>query len=212
MGCSNNIVVIENKKKMISSSLKKKNNNSNSYISFEKQDIKNLNENTIIYINKNKNNKFKEKENYKKIMYEMHLKFRKLHGCSNKLDLDEFLNKLAQEYAKELTNSPKYLYYNNYTYKGEALGENIEISKGKIESDKLCNKWYKECENYKYNNKFQKETVHFTQMVWNNTKKVGFGFEMKDNIYYVVALYYPAGNIFNEFNNNVLKKIDDQKK
>ena len=188
-----------------------KNNYNNNNEDFNKNFI--VNENIYNKKNNTTNILLNEVENYKKIMYEMHLKFRKLHGCSNELSLDEFLNKLAQEYAKDLINNPKHIYYNNYTYKGETLGENIEISEGKINPYEICNKWYKESENYKYNkNKFQKETVHFTQIVWKKTENVGFGFEMKDNIYIAVALYYPAGNIFNEFDNNVLKKINDKTK
>ena len=216
MGCSGNIEEYD-KKRQLPLRGSKISKNSNTDFSFEKQIINNndnLQQNLKIKINKNRNDiedsiLLNKKKKYINIMHEKHLHFRNLHGCSNNLYLEDSLNELAQEYAKKLINSPNHIYYNNYTYKGEALGENIDISEGKINPEEICNKWYKESEIYKYTNKFQKETVHFTQIVWNNTKKVGFGFEMKDNIYSVVALYYPAGNIFNEFDKNVgIKKID----
>ena len=77
----------------------------------------------------------------------------------------------------------------------------------------ICDEWYKESENYNYKlNKFQKGTGHFTQMIWKDTKEVGFGLKKKDNINYVVAYYYPSGNIFNEFISNVNFPKDKGKK
>ena len=52
------------------------------------------------------------------------------------------------------------------------------------------------------------ETGHFTQVVWKNTKEVGFGVaSTKDKSRcYVVANYYPAGNYQGQFPKNVLRK------
>ena len=215
MGCSGEVIVNEKstKKKYFKSS----EINNSSDISYEKNRKTNIgiqNQNVSI-ININKKNKKKdseinvlseeEKSKYRKEMFDKHFNFRKNHGCSDDFKLDDHLNKIAQDYAKNIINSNNII-YNNYTYKGEALGENIAINKGKIDPNDICDQWYKEGDKYNYSNKFQKEAIHFTQIVWKNTKRVGFGFEIKDNIYYVVALYYPAGNIFNEFVNNVGKK------
>lgn len=68
----------------------------------------------------------------------------------------------------------------------------------------ICDEWYKESENYNYKlNKFQKGTGHFTQIIWKDTKMVGFGFRKKEHTNYVVAYYYPAWNIFKEFKSKV---------
>lgn len=37
--------------------------------------------------------------------------------------------------------------------------------------------------------------LHFTQMVWKGTKEVGYGLSKCGNTYYVVARYFPPGNI-----------------
>uniref|UniRef100_A0A3P9M893 GLI pathogenesis-related 2, like n=1 Tax=Oryzias latipes TaxID=8090 RepID=A0A3P9M893_ORYLA len=51
------------------------------------------------------------------------------------------------------------------------------------------------------------QTGHFTAMVWKNTKKLGVGKAVaSDGSSFVVARYFPAGNITNQghFENNVL--------
>uniref|UniRef100_A0A2I2Z7K0 GLI pathosis related 2 n=1 Tax=Gorilla gorilla gorilla TaxID=9595 RepID=A0A2I2Z7K0_GORGO len=48
---------------------------------------------------------------------------------------------------------------------------------------------------------------HFTAMVWKNTKKMGVGkASASDGSSFVVARYFPAGNVVNEgfFEENVL--------
>jgi hypothetical protein len=94
--------------------------------------------------------------------------------------------------------------------------------------------WYNEEKNYSYTGKFSSSAGHFTQVnnflsltkgislnkikrvfkihysifkiVWKNTQKVGFAFAMTDDDhFYVVVNYFPAGNIKNEFNENVLR-------
>lgn len=47
---------------------------------------------------------------------------------------------------------------------------------------------------------YNKKTSSFTQLVWKNTKKVGFGFataKNEDDI--IIALYDPKGNIDGQF-------------
>ncbi|VDK86860.1 unnamed protein product [Dibothriocephalus latus] len=49
-------------------------------------------------------------------------------------------------------------------------------------------------------------TGHFTQLVWRDTEKVGFGVaRSKDNkAIYIVAHYFPSGNYKKEYKKNVL--------
>lgn len=59
---------------------------------------------------------------------------------------------------------------------------------------------------------FQREAQHFTQVIWKDSKKVGFGvYRASDGSFYVVANYYPAGNLLGRFKDNVFQipKIKD---
>ncbi len=60
--------------------------------------------------------------------------------------------------------------------------------------------WYEEIKDYRYS-KIKKIRIgrpvgHYTQMVWKNTKKVGIAYAIsKKGSVYVVARYFPAGNL-----------------
>ena len=136
-------------------------------------------------------------------MLQIHCDLRKRHGIKE-LKLNEELNKMAQTHAENLSVSNQSFVKD--IYNNEVLGLNVLVSDKNLEPEIICNEWYNESIKYNFNNhKFQKGTGHFTQMIWKDTKEVGFGFEVKDNIIYIVAYYYPAGNIFNEFEKNVFK-------
>ncbi|CRK97387.1 CLUMA_CG010777, isoform A [Clunio marinus] len=52
---------------------------------------------------------------------------------------------------------------------------------------------------------------HFTQIVWKNTKYMGVGKSVsRTGKIFVVAFYYPPGNITGEFQNNVLPPTDSK--
>ena len=135
-------------------------------------------------------------------MLNSHSYFRKRHGVPV-LKLNEELNKMAQAFAKSLSSSGQS--FSKDIYNEEPLGINVLISDKDLKPEKICNEWYNESKKYDYTNyyKFQKGTGHFTQMIWKNTEEIGIGFEKNDDKMYVVAYYYPAGNIFNEFESNV---------
>ena len=123
---------------------------------------------------------------------------------SNPLINNEDLNIIAKNYAKELFCSGKF--YSNYTYKGEALGENIFLKKENKKPKEICKEWYSEKDNYNYySEKFQKDCIHFTQLIWDASKEFGFGYMRSENKTCGVALYYPSGNRFFEFKKNVKK-------
>ena len=90
----------------------------------------------------------------------------------------------------------------------EECGENLYISyQGKIDVEKIYQYWYDEKNKYDFSkNKYQKGTGHFTQMIWKGTEKVGFEWEesSKNNKFYFLAYYYPAGNEVGKFKENVL--------
>jgi hypothetical protein len=48
--------------------------------------------------------------------------------------------------------------------------------------------WYNEVSKYNYRNPgFSMATGHFTQLVWKNTKSIGFGIAQKGSSYYIVS-------------------------
>jgi len=47
----------------------------------------------------------------------------------------------------------------------------------------------------------------FAQIVWMNTKRIGLGIGKKKNVYTVVVIYDPPGNIKGQFKSNVLRPI-----
>ena len=100
----------------------------------------------------------------------------------------------------------------SHTFKGQALGENLFSSTNKKTGKEVTDEWYKEVEKYNFNKaKLQVGTAHFTQLVWKETTDVGFGYESADDgTFYVVAYYYPYGNIPNKFKTNVLEKNENE--
>ena len=69
--------------------------------------------------------------------------------------------------------------------------------------------WYREGKNYSYDGKFNKNSGHFSQIVWKDTKKLGVGFSQTDDGNFFAVFYYiPAGNYKNEFNKNVLRPLE----
>jgi len=63
--------------------------------------------------------------------------------------------------------------------------------------------WYNEIKDYTYarlNENNMDGTGHYTQMIWKDTKEVGVGVAICPNgAIIVVANYYPAGNVIDQF-------------
>ena len=134
----------------------------------------------------------------------IHNYYRKIHN-SPLLEINSKLNKMANLYLDNLINSVKS--YSTNIYNNEPLGENILICNYEKTPKEICINWYNEESNYKYNlESFQKGTNHFTQMIWKSSKEFGFAYKFQNNRTYGVALYYPSGNKFGEFQKNVGKK------
>ena len=112
------------------------------------------------------------------------------------------LNELAEKYSKDIAEDKA---CNGNSYKGLFLGENIYICRGlTFDQKEMCNDWYNEKNNYdKQLNQYQKKTCHFTQMIWKETKEIGFGMYKKNGVYYAVVFYYPPGNTLGEYQENV---------
>ena len=138
---------------------------------------------------------------------EYHNKYRKMHHAPP-LKLNKELCSIAENYAKTLATELQCLQHSENTYRGEELGENLYGSYGTDATGQEVSKdWYDEIKKYNFNGDWQSGCGHFTQMVWKETKEVGFGkWRDKSGQIYVVGNYYPAGNFLGCFKENVLRK------
>lgn len=80
-----------------------------------------------------------------------------------------------------------------------------------------ANGWYEEIKDYPFPDGYKGDGSdalfpkigHFTQSVWRGSQYVGYGYGVNKNCTvfktYVVARYYPAGNMIGDFDKNVLK-------
>ena len=134
-----------------------------------------------------------------------HNKYRNIHHVGP-LKLNKDLCRIAENYARQLTNMG-YLQHSENCYKGDTLGENLFYCYGQDPSGaEVTKNWYGEVKNHNYSGDWKSNTGHFTQIIWKETKEVGFG-KCKDKRgqIYVVGNYYPAGNIIGFFKYNVFR-------
>ena len=109
---------------------------------------------------------------------------------------------MAKDYAKKILIERRYIV--SKIYNKEVLGENIYLSNIIKSPEEILKEFYNENKNYDYlYDRFQKNTVHFTQIVWKKTTDIGLAFIKYQNTYCGIVLYYPAGNKFREFKENV---------
>jgi hypothetical protein len=154
------------------------------------------------------------------------------HGVQPLKMLDE-LTKSAQKWADKIGKDCRMYHsqIQDRMYKGNAPAGNLgnlkgytgeNLMAGSTKTDKgpaayiSANYWYDEIRLYPYPGGFKGQGTdplfpkigHFTQMVWKGTKYVGYGYAQNpkcknDQGMYVVAHYYPIGNIIGDFVNNV---------
>ena len=145
-------------------------------------------------------------------MLQLHNYYRARHSAAP-LTISQRLNHIAQKYAEHLAATSKFEHSGN-KFENENLGENLYmqwISMGKVpvSGKDAAKSWYDEIDLYSFKRaKYSEETGHFTQMIWKSTQKMGVGVALSPNgrEVYIVANYYPAGNIINHgyFEKNVL--------
>ena len=134
-----------------------------------------------------------------------HNKYRKIHHVEP-LKLNIELCKIAENYAKKLSKIG-HLEHSENCYEGELLGENLFFCYGSDPTGTYVSKiWYGENSKHNYSGDWKNGTGHFTQMIWKETKEVGFGkYKDKKGQFYVVANYHPAGNVMGFFKYNVFR-------
>ena len=81
-------------------------------------------------------------------------------------------------------------------------------------ADNCVKYWYSEENIYSYKNPESPSNIkyasHFTQLVWNDSYALGGGITYyqyyEDVIFHCVALYYPEGNLYGNYSDNVFCK------
>lgn len=149
-------------------------------------------------------NKFKSTnisgDKFEEEFLQAHNDYRRKHGVPL-LELNKKLCKYAEEWAKVLVKKGKMEHRDQNDY-GENIFSAWSSDPNFVVSGKdAVDKWYNEIKDHK----FGKEptnlgTGHFTQVVWEDTKEVGVGVaKSKDGHVYVVANYFPPGNMIGSF-------------
>ena len=118
------------------------------------------------------------------------------------------LESLAQKHSEYMAKNG-YLKQSGNKLNNEYIGENLCSSTSPLGIGKACvNLWYKEEEKHDYSNeKSAPSSGHFAQMVWKKTNRIGCGVDCdSSNKCFVACNYYPAGNYYNQYKDNVLPK------
>ena len=138
-----------------------------------------------------------------------HNELRAKHN-SPPLILNPTLSILAQKHSDFLAKEGKIINRNNNQLNNKKIGENVFMNKNNCNGEEVTSFWYKgikkyDFQNIKNNDNNDIEINNFTQLIWKDTKEVGFGFSNdKKGNFYVVANYFPCGNIEGQYQNNVL--------
>ena len=146
-------------------------------------------------------------ETARKEILSKHNEYRALHQVGDLTRLSD-LETIAQNYAETLSASGNFEHSSN-KYNGDYLGENLYM--GYISENigyDTVNLWYSEYPKYDFSNPgWNYDAGHFTQVVWKSTKYLGCGVSCtSSNMCYVCCNYYPSGNYYGEFANNVFDK------
>ncbi|KAF7259203.1 hypothetical protein EG68_04296 [Paragonimus skrjabini miyazakii] len=133
----------------------------------------------------------------------VHNKLRELHGCPP-LVYDSSLARSAQLWAEQLARTKCMRHSEQETY-GENLAYKGSLNKATLSGEEATRIWYDQRIMHDFNGEFTYETGYFTQLVWKDTKIVGFGrsSSVDGQAVYVVAHYAPKGNVKNKFALNV---------
>jgi glioma pathogenesis-related protein 2 len=137
--------------------------------------------------------------------------FRRIHH-SPPLVYDQNITNIAQKYANYLSSNNLFQHGMLYDNNGNRLGQNLmAVWNTKLNNSEIIKmavrNWYQENIYYNYSNPgFNTKTGHFTQVVWKSSKKIGFGIARNGTKVVVVADYFPAGNVNNQFRQNVFPK------
>ncbi|KAL4707646.1 hypothetical protein ACJJTC_006996 [Scirpophaga incertulas] len=158
-------------------------------------------------------NKFKSTsisaDKFEEEFLKAHNDYRRKHGVPP-LEMSKKLSKYAEEWAKVLVKKGNMEHRDQNDY-----GENIFYAYSSdpnfmVSGKDPVDKWYSEIKDHV----FGKEptslgTGHFTQVIWEDTKEVGVGIaKSKEGQIYVVANYFPPGNMLGSFSKKVRPPVN----
>ncbi|GFQ76655.1 golgi-associated plant pathogenesis-related protein 1 [Trichonephila clavata] len=141
-----------------------------------------------------------------------HNHYRAQHGASP-LHLSLSVSAIAQEWANKLSVEDHFHHSNHPQY-----GENLFVtymsnsSRPSVTGQHVVESWYSEHVFYPFDGHITREIIakagHFTQVIWSSSRELGIGRAIsKNNRLYVVANYYPTGNVLRKFAENVQNKL-----
>ena len=127
------------------------------------------------------------------------------------LQMARDLNNIAQSHSNKLARNAQ-LEYSDNKFRGEELGEILFYYSTSCSSDVVIDSWNKDEKTFKYNKK-NPEASPFAQLVWKSSQYIGIGISQDTNGgTYIVANFYPAGNISGQFKENVFPAKYSKKK
>ncbi|CAF3139542.1 unnamed protein product [Rotaria socialis] len=136
-------------------------------------------------------------DEFEQIILDQHNKYRR-QMCANDLEEDDNLHEKAHKRAHTLANGQDIQLSDDFS-------ENVYIldtaDPSKITGEIIVKAWYDEY--HQYNVKNESSAIHFSQLVWKNSKKLGVGHAYTGHTLYIVAFYKPPGNIRGQFDINV---------
>ncbi|CAH8430983.1 unnamed protein product [Schistosoma turkestanicum] len=132
-----------------------------------------------------------------------HNRLRALHGCPP-LKYDARLAREAQSWTEYLARM-KIIKHSMCVGYGENLAYAQSSGKAEMSGIQATQNWYNEIHDHNFNKQYQSHSGHFTQVVWKNTSRAGFGIQksIDGHHVYIVGRYEPAGNIQGQFQENV---------
>ncbi|KAG8192347.1 hypothetical protein JTE90_002167 [Oedothorax gibbosus] len=142
----------------------------------------------------------------------IHNHYRADHG-SPCLHLSTEVSAFSQKWADRLAKEDHFHHSNHPKY-----GENLFVSYMSDNSlpmataKEVVESWYAEQKFYPFGCHITRDIIykagHFTQVIWRNSRELGIGRSIsRTNRVYVVANYFPAGNVFNKFEDNVRERL-----
>ncbi|XP_072317401.1 GLI pathogenesis-related 2, like [Eucyclogobius newberryi] len=138
-------------------------------------------------------------------LLQTHNEYRRKHQAPP-FKLSRKISNEATRYAESLA-STRILKHSVESTRG-SCGENLAWASYDQSGKDVTDRWYDEVKQYNFKRPgFSSGTGHFTAMVWKSSKKLGVGkATAEDGSTFVVARYFPAGNITNQghFESNVL--------